>query len=141
MTSFSNNDDVKRKGLPPGEEGLPNLLWPSKHVDIVGTLATLLGKIIQVTVTQATRSCTIQDGSQREPDRAIESQRCSISCSLWLSMALFDSLSLFPSLWLTLDLCLAFSGSLWSRHCHLTLHFYCKYVKLCHFVSQIVALR
>ena len=50
---------IKRKGLPPSEEGLPYLLWPSKHVDIVSTLATLLGKIIQVNVTQATRSCTI----------------------------------------------------------------------------------
>ena len=59
--------------------------------------------------------------------------------SLWLS--LFGSLfsSLWLSFWLSLALFLALSGFFWSRYFLLMLHFCCKYVKLCHFVSQIVA--
>ena len=34
--------DYLLHGLPPREEGLAYFFWPSKHVDIVGTLATVL---------------------------------------------------------------------------------------------------
>ena len=105
---------IKRKGLPPSEEGLPYLLWPSKHVDIVSTLATLLKKSSKSMLFRQQEVAPFHHPGS-EPDRVIESHRKPGRESERLFLLLSLALSGFFSgpLWLSLDYSLDLSGSFW----------------------------